>query len=108
MSSQIVRRCGATPGVVHIVAEPLIDQSDLLRRIGGLDEPFALPAGRGDEARHPGSPDPRETQGLEESAGIYVPDLHIDTLSVKARNSSLVGLQSNRERFTILGPTKIC
>ena len=30
-------------GVVHVVAEHLIDQSDMLRRIGGLDEAFTAP-----------------------------------------------------------------
>jgi error-prone DNA polymerase len=41
-------------GVIHLIAEHLIDQSDMLRKIGGLDEAFVLPTGRGDEAVHGG------------------------------------------------------
>jgi error-prone DNA polymerase len=58
----------------------------MLRRVGGRNEAFTLPAGRGDQARHPGGPDPRETQDLRKVRDIYIPDLHIDTLNVKARN----------------------
>ena len=36
--------------VVHLVAEHLIDHSDLLRTVGTRDEAFPLPHGRGDEA----------------------------------------------------------
>jgi error-prone DNA polymerase len=72
-------------GVTHLIAEYLIDQSDMLRQISGME--FTLPAGRGDEARHGGSGlDPRETQALRKVRDIYVPDLHIDTLAVKARD----------------------
>jgi hypothetical protein len=45
-----------------------------------------LPAGRGDQARHPGGPDPREAVPIKKVRNIYIPDLHIDTLNVKARN----------------------
>jgi hypothetical protein len=44
----------APDGVIHVVAEHLIDQSDLLRRVGGSDEAFVISAGRGDEAVHGG------------------------------------------------------
>ena len=72
-------------GVTHLIAEYLIDQSDMLRQISGME--FTLPAGRGDEARHGGSGlDPRETQALRKVRDIYVPDLHIDLLAVKARD----------------------
>jgi error-prone DNA polymerase len=37
-------------GVIHVIAGQLIDQSELLAAIGGLDEAFAVPTGRGDEA----------------------------------------------------------
>jgi error-prone DNA polymerase len=40
----------AANGIIHVVAEHLIGQSDLLRRVGGSDEAFVIPAGRGDEA----------------------------------------------------------
>jgi error-prone DNA polymerase len=45
---------------------------------------FVRTPGRGDEARHPGGPDPRGAVPIKKD--IYVPDLHIDTLTVKARN----------------------
>jgi error-prone DNA polymerase len=74
-------------GVIHVIAEYLIDHSDMLRSIGGMDQEFVIPTGRGDEAKHGGSGlDPRETKALNKAREIYVPDLHIDTLTVKARN----------------------
>jgi error-prone DNA polymerase len=73
-------------GVTHLIAEHLIDQTDLLSSVGGCNEAFTLPAGRGDEARHPGGPDPRGALPIKKVRDIYIPDLHIDTLSVKARN----------------------
>ena len=79
----------AANGVIHVIAEHLIDQSDMLRRIGGNDEPFVMPAGRGDEAVHGGgsAADSRETKALKHAArDIFIPDLHIDSLNVKARN----------------------
>ena len=44
----------AANGVIHVVAEHLIDHSDLLRNVSGSDEAFVIPAGRGDEAVHGG------------------------------------------------------
>ncbi len=41
-------------GVIHLVAERLVDQTDLLNGLSGRDGAFTLPAGRGDEARHGG------------------------------------------------------
>jgi error-prone DNA polymerase len=75
-------------GVIHVVAEYLIDQTELLNGVGGKDEAFVLPAGRGDEAKHGGSGlDSREPKlPTIRPRDIYVPDLHIDTLKVKARN----------------------
>ncbi len=46
-------------GVIHVVAEEMIDLSDLLRSVGDRDGAFPLQAGRGDEARHAAAPDPR-------------------------------------------------
>ena len=79
----------AANGVIHVVAEHLMDQSDLLRRVGGSDEAFVIPAGRGDEAVHGGGAgvDSRDAKALKHAArDIFIPDLHIDTLNVKARN----------------------
>jgi error-prone DNA polymerase len=56
--------------VIHIVTEQLVDLSDLLRGIGRRDKAFALKTGRGDEAKHGGSPDPR---GVRRARDIIVP-----------------------------------
>ena len=76
-------------GVIHLVAEHLIDQTELLNGLGGRDQSFDLPAGRGDEARHGGGSglDSREPKSLPtKPRDIFIPDLHIDTLTPKARN----------------------
>jgi len=46
-------------GVIHVITERLTDLSGLLRQVGERDDPVQFPAGRGDEARHAGAPDPR-------------------------------------------------
>jgi error-prone DNA polymerase len=49
---------------------------------------LALPHGGGDQVTHAGGgPDPRERplKGLR-SHDIYIPDLHLDTIKVQARN----------------------
>ena len=79
----------AANGVIHVVAEHLMDQSDLLRRVGDSDEAFVIATGRGDEAVHGGGAgvDSRDAKALKHAArDIFIPDLHIDTLKVKARN----------------------
>jgi error-prone DNA polymerase len=38
-------------GVTHLIAEHLIDLSDLLRSVGDRDDPFSMRHGRGDEAK---------------------------------------------------------
>jgi error-prone DNA polymerase len=70
----------------YIIAEHLIDQTDLLNSVGGANETFNLPAARGDEARHPGGPGPRGDIPIKKVRYIYIPDLHINTLNVTARN----------------------
>ena len=74
--------------VIHVVADRLIDLSELLRQVGDRDEPLALPAGRGDEARGGGGPDARDPALGRKARDIYIPDLRIerDTIPVKARN----------------------
>lgn len=63
--------------VLHVIAEHLTDLSDLLRSVGERDDqPFPLPHGRGDEARHSGAPDPREKKVVA-SRDIYVRNLSI-------------------------------
>jgi error-prone DNA polymerase len=79
-------RVQCASGVIHLIAEHLIDQTELLNSVGGRDASFTLPAGRGDQARHPGGPDPRENVPIKKVRDIYISDLHIDTLKVKGRN----------------------
>jgi error-prone DNA polymerase len=64
----------------------LIDQTDLPSGVGGANEAFTLPAGRGDEARHPGGLDPPDDIPIKKVRDIYIPDLHTDALAVKARS----------------------
>jgi error-prone DNA polymerase len=64
--------------VIHLTAEHLIDLSDLLRSVGERNEPFPLPHGRGDEAKHGGGPDQRADDGLgRKPRDICVPDLRL-------------------------------
>jgi error-prone DNA polymerase len=74
--------------VVHLVAHNLTDLSGELAGIGEREAPFPLPHGRGDEFHHYSpTPDPRDLppKGLR-TRDIYIPDLHIDTISVKTRD----------------------
>src|SRR4051794_32812702 len=73
--------------VVHLVAEHLIDHSDLLRTVGMRDEAFPLPHGRGDEARGGGGPDERNPALGRKARDIYIPDLRIESgLKVRTRD----------------------
>ena len=75
-------------GVIHLIVEEVVNLSADLKLISGLDVAFPLAAGRGDEARTGGSGgDSREPKPpIARPRDMYVPDLHIDTLKVKARN----------------------
>lgn len=73
-------------GVIHLIAEHLLDETDLLNSVGGQNQTFTHRGGRGDEARHPGGPDPRGDVPIRKVRDIYIPDLHIGTLNVKVRN----------------------
>ncbi|MCE7028222.1 error-prone DNA polymerase [Jiella avicenniae] len=74
--------------VVHLVVHRLTDLSAALAGIGEREAPFPLPHGRGDEFHHgPPSPDPRDQPPRAmRTRDIYIPDLHLDTIKVKARN----------------------
>jgi error-prone DNA polymerase len=73
--------------VIHVVAERMLDLSDLLRSVGDREEPFPLQPGRGDEARHGSRPDPREAPPLgRKPRDIFVPDLHLDSIKLKTRD----------------------
>ncbi|APG87164.1 error-prone DNA polymerase [Sinorhizobium americanum] len=73
--------------VVHLIAQQLFDLSGDLSGLADRDDAFRLPTGRGDEFAHgaPGSADSRE-RAAAKPRDIFIPDLHIDTLKVKARN----------------------
>jgi error-prone DNA polymerase len=75
-------------GVVHLVVDQVVDLTAEMKRISGLDAAFPLKAGRGDEAKHGGSGlDSREPKHpIIQPRDMYTPDLHIDTLKVRARN----------------------
>jgi error-prone DNA polymerase len=71
--------------VVHLVAHSLTDLSAELGSVGDRNERFPFPHGRGDEFHH-GSPTP-DPRGLPpKPRDIYIRDLHIDSIKVKARN----------------------
>ena len=73
--------------VIHLVVDRVTDLSAELKRISGLEASFPLQPGRGDEARHGGhGPDSRDPRPISRPRDMYVPDLHIDTLKLKARN----------------------
>jgi len=59
-----------------------------LASVGSRDAAFPLPHGRGDQVRNGGSgSDPRDLPPKNLRTGeIHIPDLHIDTIKVKARN----------------------
>jgi error-prone DNA polymerase len=75
-------------GVIHLIVNEVTDLSADLKFISGLDAAFPVAAGHGDEAKHGGSgADSRETKALRSMPrDMYEPDLHIDTLKVKARS----------------------
>ena len=75
-------------GVIHLIVEQVHDLTADLRTVSGLDTNFPLTSGRGDEAKGGGSgPDSREPKPvLIKPRDMYVPDLHIDTLKIRARN----------------------
>jgi error-prone DNA polymerase len=71
-------------GVIHLIVEQVIDLTADLKTVSGLD---ALIPGKSDEAKHGGhGPDSRDPKPMAKPRDLYVPDLHIDTLKLKARN----------------------
>jgi error-prone DNA polymerase len=72
--------------VVHLVAHRVSDLSEFLASVGSRDITFPMPHGRGDEEHgnpvlDPCSPPPEGQTARD----IRIPDLHIDTIKVKAR-----------------------
>jgi error-prone DNA polymerase len=58
--------------VIHVIAERVENQSFLLDSLSAQREVFPLQAGRGDEAKHGGAPDPR-ADGRRRPRGLRVP-----------------------------------
>ena len=77
----------AANGVIHLIVEQVADLTRDLKTISDSDVTFQMVPGRGDEAKHGGSGlDSREPKQISKPRDMYVPDLHIDTLKLKARN----------------------
>ncbi|NHT77641.1 DNA polymerase III subunit alpha [Rhizobiaceae bacterium CRRU44] len=75
--------------VVHLVAQQLFDLSGDLSALADMDAAFKVTSGRGDEFAHGsvGGGDARDRpKKVPQPRDIFVRDLHIDTLKVKARN----------------------
>jgi error-prone DNA polymerase len=73
--------------VIHLVVEHVIDLTADLKTVSGLDAPFPLVSGRGDEARHGGNgTDNSELRPTANPRDIYIRDLQTDGLIVKSRN----------------------
>ena len=80
-------RVRSANGVIHLIVESVRDLSAHLKTVSGLATAFPLSPGRGDDAKHGGSGlDSREPKPPVRPRDIYEPDLHIDTLKVRARN----------------------
>jgi error-prone DNA polymerase len=74
-------------GVTHLIVEQARDMSAELGRVSGIEDAFPLPAGRADDPKRGGSgEDSRDPKPITRPRDMYEPDLHIDTLKVKARN----------------------
>jgi error-prone DNA polymerase len=75
--------------VVHLIARQLDDLSGDLSALADRSTEFRSPSGRGDEFAHGsvGGGDARDRpKPMPDARDIFIPDLHIDTLKVKARN----------------------
>jgi len=74
--------------VVHLVAQQLFDLSSDLSGLADRDMEFKLTTGRGDEFAHGsvGGGDTRERAPPPAPRDIFIRDLHIDRLKIKARN----------------------
>jgi error-prone DNA polymerase len=73
--------------VVHLVAHKVVDLSAELASVAAREAGFPLPQGRGDQARHGGGPDPRDTS-LEGMRARNLADGygHISRIRVKTRD----------------------
>jgi error-prone DNA polymerase len=74
--------------VVHLVAQQLFDLSSDLSGLADRDMEFTLTTGRGDEFAHGsvGGGDARDRAPPPAPRDIFIRDLHIDRLKIRARN----------------------
>ncbi len=78
-------------GVIHVIADELLDLSADLRRVSERDDaspgppPERWPTGRGDEARHGGSPDARDRKTVR-PRDIYCPGPGERGITIKTRD----------------------
>ena len=80
-------RVQSADGVIHLIVDRVSDLSSQLKTVSNLEDGFLLCAGRGDEAKHGGSGlDSRERKPPTKPRDMYEPDLHIDSLKIRARN----------------------
>ncbi|MCC8978911.1 error-prone DNA polymerase [Bradyrhizobium acaciae] len=81
-------RVQSASNVIHLIVAEVCDLTNDLKLMSGAGDALILPAGRGDEAKHGGSGmDSREPKApIIRPRDMYEPDLHIDTLKIKARN----------------------
>jgi error-prone DNA polymerase len=86
LAAQMLACCGKVQrasGTIHVIAEHLIDHSEMLRAVGGLDEALTVPAGRGDETKNGDG-----HVSVPMAPGNHMSRLCIDeeSITVKARN----------------------
>ena len=80
-------RVQSADGVIHLIVDRVSDLSSQLKTVSDVEDGFLLSAGRGDEAKHGGSGlDSRERKPPTKPRDMYEPDLHIDSLKIRARN----------------------
>ena len=70
-------------GVIHVITERLEDLTPLLRQVGDRD--FTPATGRGDEARHGGTPDARQNP-KHKPRDIYCPERTSTGIKVPTRD----------------------
>ena len=80
-------RVQSESGVTHVIAEELFDMTKMLRSVGRRNAAFPLTTGRGDEAKHGGSPDPRGG-GLPKvpPRDLYSPERNSRGIKVETRD----------------------
>jgi hypothetical protein len=73
---------------IHLIVEHVADLSSDLKRVAESEGAFPVMSGRGDDAKRGGSGlDSREPKpSVSRPRDMYEPDLHIDSLKIRARN----------------------